>query len=155
QVRVLLTQPHLLPRFPEHSAAVFCLDPEGAAFAGERTDHPASGVRPDNLAYIIYTSGSTGQPKGVLIEHGGLTNVVWAQIAAFGVRPGDRILQFVSLSFDAAQAEIFRALVGGATLCLNPSEALLPGLPLLEVLRKQDITMSSLLPSVLAALPRD
>ncbi len=28
--------------------------------------------RGSDLAYVIYTSGSTGQPKGVLIEHGGL-----------------------------------------------------------------------------------
>lgn len=30
----------------------------------------------DTAAYIIYTSGSTGQPKGVLVEHGPLANLV-------------------------------------------------------------------------------
>jgi len=32
-----------------------------------------------NLAYVIYTSGSTGQPKGVMVEHAGLCNLVAAQ----------------------------------------------------------------------------
>ncbi|WP_134902631.1 AMP-binding protein [Paenibacillus polymyxa] len=28
---------------------------------------------PHDLAYVIYTSGSTGVPKGVMVEHRGLT----------------------------------------------------------------------------------
>ncbi|MDK1287007.1 non-ribosomal peptide synthetase, partial [Pseudoalteromonas umbrosa] len=37
---------------------------------GEYAEQDAS-----QLAYVIYTSGSTGQPKGVMIEHGGLINL--------------------------------------------------------------------------------
>ncbi|TWP54344.1 amino acid adenylation domain-containing protein [Lentzea tibetensis] len=38
--------------------------------------NPATEVRPDNAAYAIYTSGSTGHPKGVLIDHRGLVNLL-------------------------------------------------------------------------------
>ena len=42
---------------------------------------------------MIYTSGSTGRPKGVMIEHAGIVNRLrWMQ-AAYGLEPGDRVLQ--------------------------------------------------------------
>ena len=34
------------------------------------------GLSSDHLAYVIYTSGSTGQPKGVMVEHRNVVNLV-------------------------------------------------------------------------------
>jgi len=110
-------------------------------------------VGPTNPAYLIYTSGSTGQPKGVLVTHYGLGNMVAAQIRAFGVRPGSRVLQFASVSFDASISEMFMALLAGATLHLEQRDALLPGPALLEYLDRHMITTVTLSPSILAALP--
>jgi amino acid adenylation domain-containing protein len=153
EAQVLLTQRHLSARLPASHASVVCLDGDGPALAQEEADRPQRRIHPDNLAYIIYTSGSTGRPKGVLVGHRGLTNLVTAQVRAFDIRPGDRLLQFISPVFDAAQAEIFRTLAGGATLCLANAEALLPGTPLLAFLQEQRITCAALPPSALAALP--
>ena len=75
-----------------------------------------------NLAYVIYTSGSTGKPKGVEIEHGSLANHVWATVKQFGIRTGDRLLQFSALTFDASVQEIFATLGAGATLVLRSEE---------------------------------
>ena len=36
----------------------------------------ASRHRSQQLAYAMYTSGSTGQPKGVLVEHDGVVNLL-------------------------------------------------------------------------------
>jgi amino acid adenylation domain-containing protein len=72
-----------------------------------------------NLAYVIYTSGSTGAPKGVEVEHGSLANLVQFSIPFFDLAPGDRWLQFNSLSFDFSLEEIFPTLVAGATLVLR------------------------------------
>ncbi|HEX7334408.1 MAG TPA: amino acid adenylation domain-containing protein, partial [Pyrinomonadaceae bacterium] len=110
---------------------------------------------PDNLAYVIYTSGSTGQPKGVLIQHRGVANLAFAQREAFDVSPESRVLQFASISFDAAVSEIFKTLLTGATLCLATPESLMPVDPLLQLLRKQQITTLTLPPSIWAVLPSD
>ncbi|WP_425524987.1 AMP-binding protein [Burkholderia pseudomallei] len=34
------------------------------------------GLTPRHLAYVIYTSGSTGQPKGVMVEHASVVNLM-------------------------------------------------------------------------------
>src|SRR5262249_51473721 len=67
-------------------------------------------VGPDDRAYVIFTSGSTGRPKGVVLYHRGLCNMSEAQRVAFGFGPGDRVLQFASLCFDASVFEIAMAL---------------------------------------------
>jgi non-ribosomal peptide synthetase component F len=46
---------------------------------------------PRSLAYAIYTSGTTGAPKAVLIEHGGVANLIAEGTARFALGPGDRV----------------------------------------------------------------
>ncbi len=130
-VKALLRQAHLSEKLPGFAGPVIDLKVDAANIAD---DGQPSGVGPRNLAYILYTSGTSGRPKGVLIEHGGLTNVVCAQIKTWGIRPDDRIVHFLNLSFDAAQAEIFRGLVSGATLYLPPRD-MVPGRPFVQALR--------------------
>ncbi len=114
---------------------------------------PAAALRPParagQLAYVIYTSGSTGQPKGVQVTHQGLCNLMAAQRALFGVRQGDRVLQFARLCFDASVWEIVMALGAGATLCLAAAERLAPT-ELQRTLLQLGITVATLPP---AALP--
>ncbi len=82
------------------------------------TGLPQKVAKPDSLCYVIYTSGSTGQPKGVMIEHHSLVNLALTQAKYYSLSPQDRLLQFISLSFDAAAEEIYPALVSGAALVL-------------------------------------
>jgi amino acid adenylation domain-containing protein len=153
EVSVLLTQQHVRSVLPECAASVVCLDSDWPMIARASAGAPISAVTPDNLAYIIYTSGSTGQPKGVLVPHRGLTNVTCAHIRDLDVQPQTRALPFVSLHFDAAQVEYWRALAAGATLCMTDGETLLPGAALANFLREQAINLVSLPTSVLTALP--
>ncbi|WP_323073685.1 non-ribosomal peptide synthetase [Mycetohabitans endofungorum] len=72
-----------------------------------------------HLAYVIYTSGSTGQPKGVMVSHRSLVNLVTAMVRSLGLTAQDRMLQCSSLSFDASIGEMFVTLTQGATLVLR------------------------------------
>jgi amino acid adenylation domain-containing protein len=78
-----------------------------------------NGVTPENLVYVIYTSGSTGTPKGALITHRSLVKYANVATLRFGIEPGDRILQFCSISFDISVEEIFLCLTRGGTLVLR------------------------------------
>ncbi|WP_338927442.1 amino acid adenylation domain-containing protein (plasmid) [Mycetohabitans endofungorum] len=72
-----------------------------------------------HLAYVIYTSGSTGQPKGVMVSHRSLVNLVTAMVRSLGLTAQDRMLQCSSLSFDASVGEMFVTLTQGAALVLR------------------------------------
>jgi amino acid adenylation domain-containing protein len=83
---------------------------------------PSSGssVAGDDLAYIVYTSGSTGQPKGVLVDHSNLLNLVRWHRRAFSITADDRGTQIASPGFDATVWEVWPYLTAGASLHVAP-----------------------------------
>ncbi|MGW5867319.1 AMP-binding protein [Streptomyces sp. NPDC055239] len=85
-----------------------------APSAGRGVDLPR--VSPDDTAYLLYTSGSTGLPKGVLVGHGSLANMLRDQSAYVGVTEDDRVLQPFSPSFDVTMLATGAALVTGAAV---------------------------------------
>ncbi|MET8156122.1 amino acid adenylation domain-containing protein [Sphaerisporangium sp. NPDC005289] len=91
--------------------------------AAESGDDAWRAVEPGDPAYVIYTSGSTGRPKGVLVEHGALAGRVRWMREAYDLGPGDRVVQFASLSFDAHAEELYPALTAGASVLLLPDGA--------------------------------
>jgi amino acid adenylation domain-containing protein len=150
---VLITQEDLRGRLPARPIHVICLDTEWEQIAKEAVYKPEIQVCALNLSYVIYTSGSTGRPKGVGITHGGACNLALAQSRLFGLGAGSSVLQFASLSFDASAWEWLMTLTSGARLVLAPSETLMPGLELTQLLERESINMVTLPPSALAALP--
>ena len=110
-------------------------------------------VTPTDLAYLIYTSGSTGRPKGVLVEQAGLANLARTQAAITRIRPGQRILQFASISFDASVSEVFMALAGGGALWLEPREVVPSPGEFARQLQRARIDHATLPPALLALLP--
>jgi amino acid adenylation domain-containing protein len=119
-VEILLTQQRLLKRLPPHAAKVICLDADWTCIAQEREDNLPNRASADNLAYIIYTSGSTGQPKGSMIQHRSLVNHALNMVKVYELKPGRRMMQFFSLSFDASAEDFFPTLLSGATLVCHP-----------------------------------
>ncbi|WKB55699.1 non-ribosomal peptide synthetase [Eleftheria terrae] len=103
------------------AAAVVDLQQAAPEWAGEPAQELApDGLQARHLAYVIYTSGSTGQPKGVMVEHRQLGQLVAWHNEAFGVEAGQRTSSVAGLGFDAAAWEVWPALCAGATLVLAP-----------------------------------
>ncbi|MEO8153077.1 MAG: amino acid adenylation domain-containing protein [Rhizobacter sp.] len=71
-----------------------------------------------DLAYVIYTSGSTGQPKGVMVPHQGVVNLLESMRLTVQAGPRDRVLALTTLSFDIAALELYLPLVCGACCVL-------------------------------------
>ncbi|MDQ3983512.1 MAG: condensation domain-containing protein, partial [Actinomycetota bacterium] len=129
------------------------IDVDAEAIAASPASDPERVSEPGDVAYVIYTSGSTGVPKGVLVEHRGFANIVAAAGRDFDVVPDDRALLFASIAFDASLFDVAVALAGGATLCLGTRASLLPGPDLFRTMSDERVTIASLQPSALAALP--
>lgn len=77
-----------------------------------------------DAAYVIYTSGSTGSPKGVVIEHGSLVNLLEWLVGEFDVRPGDVTMATATPAFDASVPNLLLPLVtGGCFVALERQTA--------------------------------
>ncbi|MFD9885795.1 amino acid adenylation domain-containing protein, partial [Streptomyces alboflavus] len=121
--------------------------------AYDTVDAPATGpVGADHAAYVIYTSGSTGTPKGVTVTHRGLGGFAAGCAERYAVRPGDRVLQFSSPSFDACVLELCSSVLSGAVLVVPPDGPWL-GDELAAVLDEHRITHALIPPAALATLP--
>ncbi|GAB3992312.1 hypothetical protein GCM10028807_25120 [Spirosoma daeguense] len=110
-------------------------------------DEPALPVAPTDLAYILYTSGSTGQPKGVLIEHRNLVNLLYAMIPWPGITKDDALLAVTTISFDIAGLELYLPLLVGATLVLADAETTRDGRALLDISKQQAISIIQATPA--------
>ena len=77
-------------------------------------------------AYLIYTSGSTGIPKGVVVNHLGLGNLVRWHLEAFGLGSEDRSTMVARPAFDACSWEVWPSLCAGASLRVVSSEEMVP-----------------------------
>ncbi|WP_323162239.1 AMP-binding protein, partial [Pseudomonas fluorescens] len=62
----------------------------------------------------------TGQPKGVMVEHATLENLVHWHAEAFDLHAGSHTASVAGFGFDAMAWEVWPALCVGATLHLPP-----------------------------------
>ncbi|AXW85662.1 hypothetical protein AU509_11285 [Lonsdalea britannica] len=77
---------------------------------------------PDDLAYVLYTSGTTGQPKGVMVTHRNVINVVDDCQRRFDITPEDRFFAISALNFDLSVWDLFGALSVGAALVIPDAD---------------------------------
>ncbi len=140
---LVLTQARLRDRLPRLPAATLALDEAWPRIeAEESADAPVSGVAPDNLAYVIYTSGSTGGPKGVMVTHRGLLNLVHWHLRTHGVTDADRTTQLAGAGFDAAVGETWPYLAAGAELHVVEDEVRAVPSTLRDRLVERGVTMA-------------
>jgi non-ribosomal peptide synthetase component F len=76
---------------------------------------PGPSLCPEDPAYIIYTSGTTGRPKGIVVPHQTLLNLIEWHESKY---PPGPVAQSTSISFDVSLQEIAEALLRGETLVI-------------------------------------
>jgi len=117
------------------------IDDAIAQSASFSTEEPEVDVQGTDLVYILYTSGSTGLPKGVQIAHQNLINLLYSFQTTPGISPNDILLAVTTISFDMSVVELFLPLVSGALLIVADSEAVKDGRLLLEIMKKEKVSI--------------
>jgi len=114
---------------------------------------PSAAPRPagaaGDVAHILFTSGSTGQPKGVMITHDGVAQLLRWALPHFGIDASDRISQHPPLRFDVSTFDIYGALWSGAELHLVPPELNLLPHKLAQLMREAQLTQWFSVPAAL------
>jgi len=97
--------------------------PDAAAMSGR-----ARAITGETPAYIMYTSGSTGIPKGAVMTHANVQNLVaWAR-TTYDLVPEDVLTNANALYFDNSVFDLYASLFNGATLVpLTRAETRDPG----------------------------
>ncbi len=84
-------------------------------------------IQQEDLAYMIYTSGTTGRPKGVMLSHRGIANIVHPDNNPFNrdiTRNCHGIVAIGSICFDISLFEIFVPLMNGLFVELGNEKAI-------------------------------
>ncbi|HLX09397.1 MAG TPA: amino acid adenylation domain-containing protein [Thermoanaerobaculia bacterium] len=98
--------------------------------------------------YVAYTSGSTGRPKGIVQTQGGFRYLVEWFAAHFGLAPGERVAQWISVGHDPCYVEVWSGLAAGATLSIAPPEIRQDPVRLHGWIGSEDIAVIQMTPSL-------
>eukprot|EP00217_Crustomastix_stigmatica_P009738 CAMPEP_0183812512 /NCGR_PEP_ID=MMETSP0803_2-20130417/51333_1 /TAXON_ID=195967 /ORGANISM="Crustomastix stigmata, Strain CCMP3273" /LENGTH=314 /DNA_ID=CAMNT_0026057353 /DNA_START=51 /DNA_END=991 /DNA_ORIENTATION=+ len=143
---VLICETEHVESFSDQVSCVVSVDGLLSSTESHVLDRSCATIEPNSLCYVIFTSGTTGNPKGVMLEHNSVSNMIATTIQGFSLCKTDRILQFFNLAFDGSVYEYMPAFSVGCTLILwNP-----PLENAFETISTQKVTVFSCTSSVLA-----
>jgi amino acid adenylation domain-containing protein len=104
-------------------------------------------------ACVLHTSGTSGRPKAVVLGHEGLAHRITTLRALYEIGVDDRIAQLAAPCTDVILWETLLALMAGARIEIPLGLDRVPGQELARWLDQRDITVASMTPTMLAAMP--
>lgn len=119
---------------------------EGENFQDVVSSDLQTSITQRDLAYIMYTSGSTGQPKGVMVEHAALVNLLWSIRDQPGINREDVLLSVTPISFDIAALELFLPLLVGAKVVIAGREMIANPIMMVDAVDQYEVTMMQATP---------
>ena len=155
---LLLAELDLINRLAEVSAdlAIEVVDKSSLAaeLAGFDSDNliETHSVTGSNPAYIMFTSGSTGFPKGAVMTHANVLNLItWSQ-ETFSITIDDILTNVNPLYFDNSVFDFYAALFTGASLLPLSKEETSDPKQLVEKIDEAAATLWFSVPSLLIFL---
>ncbi|WP_186644141.1 non-ribosomal peptide synthetase [Fluviispira vulneris] len=118
----------------------------------QKNDNFNSQATSHDLAYIIYTSGTTGKPKGVLVEHNSVVNLIESQRKFISHEFGNRLincLSFANYVFDAHVWELSASIFHGHCLFISNNDTRKDIYLLSNYITTNEIQVAMLPPSLL------
>lgn len=148
---VLITEDTQTAMASRISGAQLCCENVCGALREGRTDRLSERPNVSDLAYIMYTSGSTGNPKGVMAEHGNLSNFIQWCHEEYRNSTFDVVYAGTPYTFDLSNIELFFPLTFGRKMRLLPSMQVMG----LYLLRDRNVLINTVPSLVLEALKTD
>lgn len=150
RTRILITQSDMLIHVMEYyQGPMIVLDME-LDNGHQEYANPGRRAQPDDIAYVIYTSGTTGRPKGVMVMHRNLVNLIEGLKFSFTFRPEWKYITAASVSFDSSLKQMLVPLTLGGELNIVHRRKDIEGL--VEYIKRRGINAISTTPSTLQAM---
>ncbi|NLR57678.1 amino acid adenylation domain-containing protein [Chitinophaga polysaccharea] len=117
-----------------------------------RDDNLNRSVSANDTAYVIFTSGSSGMPKGVVVRHQPVINLIEWVNNTYHIDRNDKVLFVSSLSFDLSVYDIFGLLAAGGSVQIVPNTDIGEPQKLLQQIYRYGITYWDSAPAALQQL---
>ncbi|MDN3695555.1 AMP-binding protein [Chryseobacterium tructae] len=154
EAKIILAEEETIGKLKEVSSEVISIDAIAfqAMLETLSSENPVTKVQPENLAYVIYTSGTTGLPKGVMIEHRSVANLIEQEAKEFGLKSESvhkNCLWYANYVFDAHVWELYPSITHGHSIYILEKDKQTDLVALRKYIQENKISIATIPPVLL------